>query len=93
MRIIAQDFYSAFLLQARRASRADGNAALVGTFQTIPAIAEVKVKEDLLLHSTCVEGTTTSGFNFGSLDFEYWFDQVSFSTSCDDQPGIDELCH
>jgi hypothetical protein len=39
--IIAQDFYSAFILQARAGLQADGSAALVGSFETIPSVAQV----------------------------------------------------
>ncbi len=41
MSIIAQDFYSAFILQARAGLQADGSAALVGSFETIPSVAQV----------------------------------------------------
>ena len=39
--LVALDFYSSFLLQARGALHPDGNATLVGRFETIPSIAQV----------------------------------------------------
>ena len=39
--LVALDFYASFLLQARGAIKPDGNATLVGRFETIPSIAQV----------------------------------------------------
>ncbi len=39
--IVAQDYYSSFMLQSRGPNQPDGGATLVGKFETIPAVAEV----------------------------------------------------